>query len=699
VIYMEVGFLYSELLLGAERVPSSKRSNVRRFLADVVQQRGIPLHVANLWNALYFHYDLGAGSYPGEGIDLDRIPRRRMNERDQVLPVGAFIRAVTGTAAGDLWAEVVYKEGRYPQVTRDWVPPEVSGAPAALDHTSSSSVAVLREALVLDFTAFGGDWNEWTPVRYARICDRGRWLDRHGHLVMDAIYCPDEAELNDASMFASHLLHDRPDGLLAYALEDEASDDEVRAALLTSLKTVADLAASCPELVRWGDYFLDRERFEACLKDDCSGDRIGRDDLQRIFRGVASLPARERTCYTAVGPIVLELFDRDGSPTRDAIQGPMYAASICHANLYILDRLKRQAPSGLLPDSIHLRLDDRWQWGGIWRAERTTSSSSLRGVDPSIPLHLGYATRVGRVEIADEPLEITSRSVRGWTIVLSTGDIAHSCLRLSEGAAGEVGEREKLHVRFRHDGEHIEEDLPYHPGSRRVHGMPWPFAVYPGIHLHCQVERGGTVVAVRSELLPEPIEVAGTLLRFACTPSVFERSVRLNTLRPVAREARPGTTLRDLISTTLRDRGKPTSDGGRELEFDEIVRCLFGETASLAEHQVVSHALDLMRLERRGKTYVWQPRVDRHTLTTDNATLEAYGDSEPGRNARRLVRRHVVPMFVRRLAAGQATSAEKRESYADARRAARMQHSLAPELAVGYTWVREHQRGGDREEE
>ncbi len=63
-----------ELLLGYEAIEPTDRRSLSNFLLKVIQRRGFPLHVTNLWNALYFGFDLDESGYFGRGINLDRIP-------------------------------------------------------------------------------------------------------------------------------------------------------------------------------------------------------------------------------------------------------------------------------------------------------------------------------------------------------------------------------------------------------------------------------------------------------------------------------------------------------------------------------------------------------------------------------------------------------------------------------------------------
>ena len=76
------------------------------------------------------------------------------------------------------------------------------------------------------------------------------------------------------------------------------------------------------------------------------------------------------------------------------MQGCAYVTAVCHANAYVADTLcAASSKSGVLDDGVHLRLDDDWQAGGIWRAERVADPEhySLKTVPPALPLGLGYA--------------------------------------------------------------------------------------------------------------------------------------------------------------------------------------------------------------------------------------------------------------------------------------------------------------------
>jgi hypothetical protein len=206
---------YPELTLGAGALSPNRRSELQQFLVEVVRQRGCPLHLANLWNAIYFNYDLPSGGFVAAELAPERIPTRTAQARDVGLPVGGFVRVHTRAACGDLLGEVIYKEGAHPEVDAGWIAPELSGAPATVtEEVAGQQIAIVRERFVLDLDAFGPSANDITQTQYERLCRRARWLDNHGHLLMEATYTRDEADLEDLDYYAAYLLKEHREGSL-----------------------------------------------------------------------------------------------------------------------------------------------------------------------------------------------------------------------------------------------------------------------------------------------------------------------------------------------------------------------------------------------------------------------------------------------------------------------------------------------------
>lgn len=682
-----------ELLLGFDAVDPKDRQSLSEFLVAVVRRRGFPLHLTNLWNALYFGYDLDESGYPGRGINLDRIPTRQMGQRDLALPVGGFVRVQTATE--DLWAEVVYKEGRHEQVTCDWVPAHVSGAPARPADPESPMVSTVREALVLDYSAFGPDWNDIRPSKFARLQRHGRWLDRFGHLVMDAEYRSDAAALDDATFYARYLFEQHREGLglLESYLDHEAHDDDLWTHLLVSLRTVGDIAQSCQDLAAWRGYYFDRSEYTSSIGDQSADTRFGADDLSHLFRRLSNLPGRERIVYTAIGPQILDLLERQGmdEAERALVDGPQYVRAICYANAYLRDRLEKDAPEGILANGCHLRLDDAWQAGGIWRVEAIRDQfASLVRIPPTLTLGLGYAT-TQPVELQrdeEESLIITSSQV-GWRAALTRSDIDAGALRVSATAADALTYSQGIKVRLRHGEEETDQSKArYDPDARRVIEVEWPWDAYPGIYVFGNVERGGKTIKLRTELLFQPQTIDGHKLKYQFAETIYRRE-----RQPIARETlRTAASLEDLIHLVFRQRGRQTGTGGRALSLMEILNAILGPEHTPETSQPIRLALQALDLEFADGLYIWHPRVTRHTRVLDRTLLAAYGETHQER-VQRIVRRHWVPMHLRRLTIGKQPSQAKREGYLMALRESRLYGVFRPELPTGYTWVMGHARG------
>ena len=159
------------------------------------------------------------------------------------------MRVHTEMACGDLLGEVVYKEGAHPSVDGGYVDAALSGAPA----DDENGIAAVRERFVLDLQAFGKQTNTISEKQYERLCRKSRWLDQNGHLVMDAEYAPEEAGLEDIDFYASYLLREHRDGLLAFCFSAEPTEDELREALLRSFESVRAIVLRADELRSWRD--------------------------------------------------------------------------------------------------------------------------------------------------------------------------------------------------------------------------------------------------------------------------------------------------------------------------------------------------------------------------------------------------------------------------------------------------------------
>jgi hypothetical protein len=694
------GVFYPELALGVEALTRAKQLELQRFLSAVVKKRGHPLHLANLWNALYFGYDLNYGGFHAEQIESKRIPTRKAQSRAPALPVGGFVRVHTTLKCGDLLAEVVYKEGAHPTAPDDgdWVEPAISGAPVIGSADVDRLSAVVRERFVLDLAAFGPDGNSITPKQYRRLCDNARWLDPHGHLMMEAVYDPEDSALEDLDYYASYLLNEHREGLLAFCFQGEPSDLDVREGLLRSLSAVRDLAMQSDDLLSWREtYFFSAADYRQLIKD--ADGALGLGDLQSIANGLRHVPARSNWCYSPIRGRILEVLERDGLSEEEKawIQGPKYAAAICFVNSYVADALEK-APEG--PESVtHLRLDDAWQCGGIWRAERVNDPAaySLRSVPPLIPLGLGYLDSLdGAVE---EPLEVGVDSIafasqKGFRFVLSARDRTLGRVRLPSSVAALLVPG-PVDVAIRQEGGTKQ---PVRREGNCLYGVAYPLFTCPGIVMYGNVENNGGVVRLRCQEATAPVTASdGTILPYETDIDVYERALGLASMPRLDTRGVPS--LSELINRAFRAAGRKRVDGGLALTLSDLAAVILGPAWRPGETRPLAVALAAMGLERDGAAYVWYPRITNRTKVFDRSLMEAYGQTNEGSAAQSKVRRHWVPMFLRRYSetSGRAPSHDKHASYAEARMQFKMYGVLPEKLPPGCTWVKPHSRGSGAE--
>ena len=621
---------------------------------------------------------------------------REAKKRDFSLPVGGFVRVHTEAAHGDLLGEVIYKEGAHPDLDGGFVEPALSGAPATvLEEFAGQTVAVVNERFVLHLEAFGPDANDLTPKQYNRLVGRGRWLDSRGHLLIEAVYPPGQAALEDVSYYIEYLLANHRDGLLAYCFSEEPSDDDLREALLNSFASVRYLALGAADLKNWrGKYFFSAVDYDARIAD--SGAILGGGDQQMIYRGLTRVLSGRTRCYAAIGPRIIDLLERGGLDAEEEalVRGCAYATTVAHTNVFVAEKLAIEQRAGVLEEGVHLRLDDDWQAGGIWRAERVSDPDrySLGKVPPTLPLGLGYAESVGPA-LADEDIPEAApelaASQTNFTVYLTKRDRALGRLRLPAEAAALLAS-DRVDVYLRHDG--ANERLPVEREGSCLYGIDWPWTCHFGIALVCSLERGGGVVKVRTEELVAPVFIDGVELRFKTSEAVYRHEHGLEELSDEEKRGAP--TLTELIHRAFRTRGRDRRDGTRALTLGEVVMVVLGPAWSPGESRPIAEALAEMGLERDGADYVWRPRITQRTRVTDKSLLEAYGEASPDRDLPRIVRRHWVRMHLRHMVARRPDPRHVAE-YADARRRHGWHGILPQVLPTNYTWVQAHERGGD----
>jgi hypothetical protein len=679
------GIFYPGLALGPGVLSGRHAEQLRRFLVEVIRQRGEVLHLTNLWNALYFNYDLDHWGYHVDHIEHERIPVRGTNRRDLALPIGGFMRVHTETACGDLLAEVIYKEGADECVDAAWLDAAVSGAPASEEEmVGSDRVLVRRERYVIDLDAFGA--NGLRDQQLARLRERKLWLDERGHLLTPAYYRPEAAELDPLDHYADYLLREHRDGLLEFCFSQTVSDAELREALLRSFDAVRALLLEASELADWnGEYFFLRQAYAERLRGEGA---LGAADLKALYVGLRRLPNGSDRGYSAIGPRLAELTGRDSDDTvaRTALEGRRYATAVCHANRYVAERLDEDQADGVGPDHVHLRLDDAREGGGIWRVERVVHAArySLRCLSPLLALGLGYAEATPGEEalVNTQDEQPITESQTAFRVPLTVTDRGLGRLRLPADAAAALRDG-SVDVVVRH-GDHrwrgrVERD------HRHLFGVEYPWEFYPGLVLHGNVENGGSVVRVRSVTAAPPIVARdGRRLDYDTDLGIYERDSGQQLREP---ERRGAPTLRALIVRAFRSAGQARPGGGRALTLSELTTLVLGPGWRAVESRPVAIVLATMDLERDGASYIWRPAQARARRTVDRSLLDLYGEESRLQHA---VRRQWTPMHIRRFTedSGRSPSAQKRASYAEARLKYGMRGVLPADLPNDCTWVK-----------
>ena len=257
---------------------------------------------------------LERGSYLGGSFEVAPVAD------DRPLPVGAFVEVpVAGERVA--WAEVVHREGRDPvNVDRlGIVAPVASGA--RLGMLRDRKEVRVREALVLDYEAFG-DLGEVDADDFERAARRGGSTgDRH--LERDVCYPPEDAGADSLTLCARFVFGRYGGVLFDELLRNHGAGvgpDERWDLLLTSLATVEDLARGAARLRSFGSYHLDAAAYRARLARPEGTPSSGRTP-SATSSGPSSSPR------TRLGP---RAGSRDGSPWSlppTAAPGPSCAST------------------------------------------------------------------------------------------------------------------------------------------------------------------------------------------------------------------------------------------------------------------------------------------------------------------------------------------------------------------------------------
>ena len=163
-----------------------------------------------------------------------------------------------------------------------------------------------REALVLDFGIFGSDWNEYTHTQLSRIRRKNRWLDSRGHLIMDAIYERNDADVDDATHTPDTCFASSGPGSSRLAWVTPRTTKSGGACFPVSTQSAVSptsapsswrgrTTTSCAPRTWRGSTTAARKAGSAATS------------CQRIYLSVARLPGAESVAYSAVGPRLREI--------------------------------------------------------------------------------------------------------------------------------------------------------------------------------------------------------------------------------------------------------------------------------------------------------------------------------------------------------------------------------------------------------
>ncbi|MFI5943735.1 hypothetical protein ACIBCB_26270 [Streptomyces uncialis] len=558
-------------------------ARLRRYLLALVERRAAPVHVAVALNAAYFGFDTDAAGYAGGPLDIGDFPSVALGDEMEALPVGAMINVRTG---GDLLpAEIVYKEGAHEALGVEGdIPGWLSGAPAGAqgpDLFDGAKATSLRERLVFDADAFGAGLAA-SAARLQRLRRRGT-IDAHGSLVVNSLYDRSgnglpESDLDDTSYYLRYLTtrgRAQLDSSLApmplpLMLPPGATPQDKEAGLRNLVNVVRRALVSLPDIRLWGEYAFTRTSLADRLVD---GGPLGSDGLETLARSVARGAApiarrgtvvRRRPVYIALGPALCSLPD-----AARLMRGTRYPSAVLHANAVLMDYIRREADekTGLLPTGVRVTLDDRWQGGGVWRAEHSggdAASEVLREVSER-PAGQGWAECRERQAPAapvvvpepgapypvmlwpdepdlGEPVLVHEGPGRlEWQQPLRARHLEGDYLPMPPAAATGQGSAEQagrapLDCSFLRPGPSPDVIFRLEHANRpssvqrvrmdeegRLVGLHWPSTCFPGILLDLAWQRGSRTVEARTTALLRPRTVDGESIDYRYDQRVYTR--------------------------------------------------------------------------------------------------------------------------------------------------------------------------------
>ncbi|MGW2799532.1 hypothetical protein [Streptomyces sp. NPDC001269] len=749
---------------GHRATPSEDLDRLRRYLEAVVVDRACPVHTAVAFNAAYFGYELGGEGYGNGPFNLDAFPSLTLGNEVPALPVGALVQIETGS--DPLFAEIIYKEGRHPCIEDGVdVPAWASGAPAgvqgALEHEETPH-PVRRELLVPDLTAFGPAL-QLDEAKLKRFRNRQKWINKDGHVVVDARYgSAQQARLDDTAAFAHHLLTHQREALLSPLvpvsvahLIGDSREERLQEALMGLLDTISYVLRTSENLRNWGHYALTRTRVGVGLRHEGP---LGRVDLEHLTNSLerSAAPTNRRrhglndsrTVYTAIRPWLCGV-----AGAEPLLTGVEYAVSVCRANLAVADFIRGDTDNGLRAESdVRITLDDNFENGGIWRSHHpgTPEAGDSHPLRPAgrgwrDTLHppaprpaeiirqcvpqdelLEEQSEEHHVDVspADAPLadgeqiglpnylKINDSEIC-WRLPLRLAHLMEDRLPLSGMVRDTLAHLAMGHASVRleisHPGgdldasEEVQEvalDLTEEAGMLR--NIQWPIDFFPGLYIHVQWPRGGSVFRLNTVELDEPLDVDGILITHHYDPSVLTREAAPGSSRDG--DSSEGLDTRRLVIRAVRRFGRLTPDGHALLDRTALPRGIYDTTPAPQQVTELEHAVDELLAERHlyaatgsrganGEPH--HPARDGETLIdligyAPNPVVVPRPGPSNGVPTQPEGVEHFVHGFLRRLPAGSNPTDTQRAAYR--KHCRHVGKADGWELPPGYTFVTAHSR-------
>lgn len=667
-----------------------------------------PVSLPGLLNALWF--GRGAlGGYDGaafgeylEGLPYfeHQPPGRAERRRQDAVPLGALVKVVVG--GDEYWGEIIWKEGSHPLLEPSWVPGWLAGAPSGIpadgpppaDFASPDGPRLLWERLVVDFERLG---DAFVPreEKLARERRLERRFDRYGHMLAEVSYADGLDEADEVTFWAAWTARHHPQALAAAGVPaDPGVLAEAAAVLAAALDTRDDVRS-------FGPYYIDADLYARVAEADEADDG----PLRRTVRGLAQLPHHGQVAWASMSARIADCADEE-----DLI-GERWTVGVVCASLLALDTLAVEAADGDW-NGVHLRLDDTWQGGGLWRAELLGTVTPV-AADPAVALGLGWVAHTGgvidRAPPIDEDLELDDEddddlswevvdSDATWTVHLTNADLDRDRLRVPKPISGlvvanlhTVGQDQIL-VLLRHDGDPESREWSRVDDDGHL-SVRWPLGVWAGTTVRVTWPLDATIVTAETKLLPEEEPVGGVTYTHE-----FNLAVALAAAGLAERVSRTAT-IGQLVRAVVRRHGAVTEDGRVALPVDDVVGFCFGPHGETAPgygpavlRRAVLAAVGAMTAAGIAALdagmIVVSERITGAGRRADADLLSRFVEVQ-SRRLRRAAYRHYVPATVVNLPLGHYRSAEKDAGWYEVAGTDYLPDVLRP----GQTWRRRHTRG------